>query len=80
MTGDAIFPGDVLVVDSAIEPGDDKIVVVWLGTDHCVKRLKLAGEMPVLLSSNPAYEPIYLHPGDDVRILGVVTFVIHKLR
>jgi len=83
MSGDRIEPGDVLVVDCSREAVAGKIVVVWLNGDHCVKRLQRAGgpshgDMAVLLSSNPKYDPIYVHPGDDFRIFGVVTFVIHK--
>lgn len=35
-------------------------------------------DMIVLMPSNTKYEPIYVHPGDDFKIFGVVTFVIHK--
>jgi len=78
MIGDRIEKGDILVVDCSRESVDGKIVIVWLNGDHCVKRIHYAQEMVVLLSSNPDYEPIYVHPGDDFRVFGVVTYVIHK--
>ncbi|GAA4461797.1 hypothetical protein GCM10023189_37680 [Nibrella saemangeumensis] len=79
MIGDRIDAGDILVVDSSKVPADGKIVVVWLNGDHAVKRIKYAGKMVVLHSSNPKYLPIYVHPEqDDFKILGVVTNVIFK--
>lgn len=78
MKGDRIEPGDVLVVDFAREAIDGKICVVWLNGEHTVKRIHYAGSLIVLMPSNPKYEPIYVHPGDDFRVFGVVTFVIQK--
>lgn len=78
MIGDRIEPGDVLVVDSSREATDGKIVVVWVNGEHTVKRIQHAGPMIVLMPSNPKYEPIYVQAGEDFRVFGVVTFVIHK--
>lgn len=78
MTGDRIEPGDVLIVDCSREPVDGKIVVVWYNGEHTVKRIHYAGDMVVLIPSNPKYEPIYVHIGDDFRVFGVVTFVIQR--
>lgn len=78
MIGDRIDRGDVLIVDSAREATEGKIVVVWLNGDHVVKRIHYAGEMIVLLSSNEKYDPIYVHPGEEFKVFGVVTYVIQK--
>jgi DNA polymerase V len=78
MTGDRIEEGDVLIVDCSREAVDGKIVVVWYNGEHTVKRIHYASPLVVLLASNPSYEPIYVQPGDDFRIFGVVTFVFHK--
>jgi DNA polymerase V len=78
MIGDRIDRGDVLVVDSSREVVDGKIVVVWLNGDHVVKRLHYSGDMIVLMSSNPKYDPIYVHPGEEFKVFGVVTYVIQK--
>jgi len=84
MTGDRIEPGDVLIVDTSSQAVDGRIVVVCLNGDNLVKRIHYAGgptgDMVVLLSSNPAYDPIYVHKGEDFRVFGVVTFVIQKTR
>ncbi|RCR68287.1 peptidase S24 [Larkinella punicea] len=78
MSGDRIEAGDILVVDCSLEPVGGRIVVVWLNGDHVVKRIRFAGEMIVLESSNPKYLPIYVHPGEDFKVFGVVTRVIMK--
>lgn len=78
MIGDRIDRGDVLIVDSSREALEGKIVVVWLNGDHVVKRIHYAGDMIVLLSSNEKYEPIYVHPGEEFKVFGVVTYVIQK--
>ncbi|RCR67053.1 MULTISPECIES: LexA family protein [Larkinella] len=78
MSGDRIDDGDFLIVDSSQEPSEDKIVVVILNGEHAVKRIHYVGEMVVLESSNPKYLPIYIHPGDDFRVFGVVTRILVK--
>lgn len=78
MSGDRIERGDVLVVDCSKEPTDGKIVVVWYEGNHAVKRLYRVGDMIVLMSSNPAYDPIYVHPGENFQVFGVVIHVFFK--
>jgi DNA polymerase V len=78
MSGDRIEPGDILIVDSSREIVDGKIAVVWINGEHTVKRVHYAGDMIVLMPSNPKYTPIYVHEGDDFRVFGMVTFVIQK--
>ena len=78
MSGDRIERGDVLVVDCSKEPSDGKIVVVWYEGDHAVKRIYRVGEMIVLMSSNPKYDPIYVHPGENFQVFGVVQHVFFK--
>lgn len=78
MIGDRIEAGDILVVDSSREALDGKIIIAWYSGGHTVKRIHYAGDMVILMPSNTKYEPIYVHPGDDFRVFGVVTFVIHK--
>lgn len=78
MSGDRIEKGDVLVVDCSKEPSDGKIVVVWYDGNHAVKRIYRVGEMVVLMSSNPAYDPIYIHAGENFQVFGVVVHVFFK--
>ncbi len=78
MAGDRILPGDTLIIDCSREPIDGKIVVVWVNGGYTVKRIHYASKMIVLVPSNPKYDPIYVHEGDDFRVIGVVTFVLAK--
>ncbi|WP_461129726.1 LexA family protein [Spirosoma aerophilum] len=79
MIGDRICPGDVLVVDSSRVHIDNKIVVVWYDGGHSVKRIRQAGEVIILESSNEKYMPIYVHAGEAFSILGVVTHNIQTV-
>ncbi|HEY0108503.1 MAG TPA: translesion error-prone DNA polymerase V autoproteolytic subunit [Fibrella sp.] len=78
MTGDRIEAGDVLVVDCSRDVAEGKIVVVWVNGNYTVKRIHYTGKLVVLMPSNPRYDPIYVHEGDDFKVIGVVTFVISK--
>lgn len=81
MTGDGIFPGDIVFVRSQplAEPGD--IVVALLDEEATVKRFVRGDSGTVVLrSSNPAYEDIVVDRDrlDRFRILGVVVGVYHR--
>ena len=77
MSGDRIEPGDVLVVDCSRDATEGRIGVVWLNGEHTLKRIHFAGDDVYLMPSNPRYATIPVRAGDDFRIFGVVTFVIH---
>lgn len=77
MINAGIFPGDVLVVDRALTPGNNSIIVAVLDGDFTVKRMhKIRGEV-YLVSENPSYDPINV-TGRSFEIWGVVTHVLHK--
>ena len=78
MSGDRIEEGDILIVDCSREPVENKICVVWYNGEHTVKRIRYNPPLIILMPSNPAYKPVYVQPGDDFRVFGVVTFVFHK--
>ncbi|ANJ68258.1 hypothetical protein A9404_03610 [Halothiobacillus diazotrophicus] len=79
MLGAGIHPGDVLVVDRALEATDGRIVIAVLDGELTVKRLSLKGTTVRLLPENPDYAPIVVREAQDFQIWGVVTSVIHKL-
>ncbi|WP_051054230.1 LexA family protein [Fibrella aestuarina] len=78
MIDEHIMPGDIMVVDCSLETVNGRIVVAWYNGAHTVKRLRTAPPLIVLEPANEKYEPIYIQPGDDFKLFGVVTFVIHK--
>jgi DNA polymerase V len=79
MINAGINSGDILVVDRAIEPTHNKIVVAYLNGELTVKRLKIENTKIYLVAENPDYNPIRITPLMDFEIRGVVTTVIHKL-
>ncbi|BAU57859.1 error-prone repair protein UmuD [Halorhodospira halochloris] len=79
MLGAGIHPGDVLVVDRAIEAKHNDIVIAaWQG-ELTVKRLELRPNLR-LVAENEDYAPIAIPDPEMLEIFGVVTFVIHALR
>ncbi|WP_460979630.1 translesion error-prone DNA polymerase V autoproteolytic subunit [Spirosoma knui] len=80
MTGDRIEAGDILIVDSSYDQVDGRIAIVSLNGENLVKRIQRAGEVLLLLSSNPNYPPIQVQAGENFRVFGVVTWVIQKSR
>ena len=79
MTGDYIFPGSILVVDSTIPVDTGLVIVAWVNGGWCVKRFVRKQKMILLESSNETYLPIYLHEDrDQFIVLGVVTYIVSK--
>jgi len=72
MEGAGIFSGDVLVVDRAIEPFHNAIVVAAVFGEMVVKRLYSKEHIYTLNSENPAYAPIEIASHEDCYIWGVV--------
>jgi DNA polymerase V len=84
MLGDRIDRGDWLIMDCAYctpEQTHNRIVIVQLGEDYAVKRIKYLDENQVILeSSNDKYEPIYVHKGEKFSVVGLVTYAFQKIR
>ncbi len=79
MIPDYIYPGSILVVDSAMPVLSGSVVVAWVNGECCVKRFVRKGHMIMLESSNEQYPPIYVHIGrDQFRSLGVVRYIVSK--
>ena len=79
MTGDYIFPGSILVVDTTIPIDTGRVIVAWVNGGWCVKRFVRKENMVMLESSNEAYLPIYIHEDrDQFIVLGVVTYIVSK--
>lgn len=78
LSGDGIFPGDMLVVDKLEEPYDNAILVFSIDGEFTMKRLEYRKDHVALVSSNPAYNPIIVKEGEELRRWGVVKYVIKK--
>jgi len=84
VTGDSmidagIHPGDILIVDRAIEAFDKKVVIAVIDGELTVKRIRQTKSGMMLVPENDNYAPIPIAGSSDVEIWGVVTSVIHKL-
>lgn len=68
---------DVLVVDTAREPDHRDIVIVSVDGELTVKRLFRQNRDVMLVPENPNYEPRLIKAGEELKVHGVVTFIIH---
>ncbi|NUF50096.1 translesion error-prone DNA polymerase V autoproteolytic subunit [Gilliamella sp. ESL0250] len=79
MIGYGIFNGDLLIVDRALEPKIDDIVIAAVDGELTCKCLGTIEDQPYLLSGNELFQPISL-TGKEVHIWGIVIHTIHSLR
>ena len=78
MRGAGIFPGDLLIVDRALNASSGQVIIAALNGEFTVKRLKLTSRGPQLIAENPNYRDLNVTDGDDFTVWGVVRFVIHQ--
>ena len=73
-----ILDGSVVLVDKAIKPRHDHIVIAVVDGDFTCKRLHQRGGTMCLKPENPAYPDIVPKDGQTVEIWGVVVATIHQ--
>lgn len=74
-----IHDGDLLVIDKSLEPASGKIAVCSLDGDFTLKRIRIDGGELWLMPANESYSPIKVGECSDLRIWGIVTFVIKSV-
>ncbi|MBA3036641.1 MAG: translesion error-prone DNA polymerase V autoproteolytic subunit [Desulfobacterium sp.] len=74
-----IHPGDILIVDRAIEPADRKVVIAVIEGELTVKRIRMIKGKIYLMPENENYKPIEIEKEMKFDVWGVVTNVIHPL-
>ena len=76
-----IFDYDILVVDKAIKPTNQSVVVASLNGEVVVKKIfrDRKSVLYFLKSENLNYPDIKVRKDYDLEIWGVATHVIHKL-
>ncbi|MAZ40140.1 MAG: DNA polymerase V [Legionellales bacterium] len=79
MINAGIHDGDTLIVDRSIEPTNNKVVVAAVDGQLTVKRLLKKSDAVYLIPENDAYSAIELTEGNNVKIWGVVTTVLHSV-
>ena len=78
MQGAGIHDGDLLVVDRSIPSDTGTVVVAVVDGEFTVKRLRRTSAGMILVAEHPDYPPIAIDSETDVRIWGVVTWVLHR--
>ncbi len=81
MSGKDINDGDVIIIDTNIQPTNGDIVVAMVNDSVTVKTFYRTGDILTLQSANAKIEPIILtgKNTDHVRIVGKVIRLIKKL-
>ncbi|WP_242917404.1 LexA family protein [Pontibacter liquoris] len=73
-----IHEGDVLVIDKSLKPADGLPVICFLNGEFTVKTFSQSRKGVFLLPANPVYAPIEITEEMDMRVWGVVVWVLHK--
>lgn len=73
-----IHDGDILVIDRSLKAADGVPVVCFLNGEFTVKTFKKAGDKAFLMPANPVFKPIEVTEEMDMRVWGVVVWVLHK--
>ncbi len=75
----SIHPGDILIVDKAVEAKPGSIVIAVIDGEFTVKRYHCVDGKCFLLAENPRFSPIEITEGMAAEVWGVVSYVIHKV-
>lgn len=70
MQGVGIFDGDLLVVDRAVQPQQNDVIVANFNNEFVCKLLDI--ERRVLRSASPMYSPVRISECDNFQLEGVV--------
>ena len=84
VTGDSmknagISSGDVMIIDRALEPKNNTIVLAVLDGEFTVKRIKKKGDDLFLNPENKDFKAIQITEEMNFQVWGVVTHIIHKV-
>lgn len=73
-------PGDILIVDRAMEPRHRSAIIAFLEGEFTLRRLHLTEEAVTLLADHPDYGPVPIEPDTEFGIWGVVRDVLRQPR
>lgn len=78
MIEEGIDEGDILVVDRSLLPTERHISVVMYDGEFALKRIIQRDGKVILMPGNPEYPPIEVAEGSDLRVFGVVAWVMKR--
>ena len=84
VTGDSmknagISSGDVMIIDRALEPKNNTIVLAVLDGEFTVKRIQKKADGLFLKPENKDFKAIQITEEMNFQVWGVVTHIIHKV-
>ena len=78
MVAAGIKSSDVMVIDRALTPRNNDIILAVVNGEFTVKRIKKNDDELYLIPANENYRPVKITEDMDFQVWGVVTFIIHK--
>ena len=78
MVDAGIKSSDVMVIDRALTPKNNDIILAVVDGEFTVKRIKKNDDELYLMPANENYRPMKITEDMDFQVWGVVTFIIHK--
>ena len=78
MVDAGIKSSDVMVIDRALTPKNNDIILAVIDGEFTVKRIKKNDDELYLIPANENYHPVKITEDMDFQVWGVVTFIIHK--
>lgn len=83
VVGDSMEPtikdGSIIICKRETELRNGDIGAFFVDDEAYVKRLKLTKSHACLISDNPNYTPIYIGPGENLRVVGKVIKVLSDI-
>lgn len=73
-----IHDGDILVIDKSLKASDGMPVVCFLDGEFTVKTFKYTNKKAYLMPANSSFKPIEVTEEMDMRVWGVVVWILHK--
>ena len=82
--GDSMEPTiknqSIIICRQGSELRDGEVGAFLVNGESFVKRIKVTKNFFALLSDNPNYQPIYVYPQDEFKVIGKVLKVINDVR
>ncbi len=70
---------DIIIFDTSLKPKDGKLVIVEYKNDFSVKMYRIIKDNAFIQSDDNTFLPLNFEPFETMKIIGVITKVIHKL-
>ena len=80
MTKAGINSGDIMIVDRALHPKHNDIVLAVIDGEFTVKRIAVNENSLYLMPENDNFSPIKITTAMNFQVWGIITHIIHKSR